>query len=347
MKIGWRGLVGLILSVALLWWTLRDVSLAAVWAVLRTSNVPLFVLSAAVATLAFPMRAARWRYIMEPAAGTIPFGPLWQATAVGMMVNNVSFARAGEPVRAFVLSRLAAKVTFTSALASLVVDRVFDAIVILLLLLVTVSLPGFPAEASVAGWPVERLLASGAGVALVAIAGLMLFAVFPERMATVWDAVVGRVSPRLATRGRAILLSFSAGLGVLRDVRRSTLVFLWALAQWLVNGASFYLAFRAVGLAAGFSVALFLQSILALAVAAPSTPGFFGLFEAATKVALGVYGINDTVAVSYALGYHLLSFLPITLIGFWYLGRLGLHLKELGSSASQARAEATHPGSGG
>lgn len=347
MKIGWRGLVGLVLSVALLWWTLRDVSLAEVWSVLRTANIPLFLLSAAVATLAFPMRAARWRYIMEPAAGTIPFGPLWRSTAIGMMVNNVSFARAGEPVRAFVLSRLAARVTFTSALASLVVDRVFDAIVILLLLLVAVALPGFPAEASVAGWPVEKLLVSGAGVSLVAIAGLLLFAIVPDRMAALWDRAVGRVAPRFAERGRAILLAFSAGLGVLRDVRRSTMVLLWALAQWLVNGASFYIAFKAVGLAAGFIVAIFLQSILALAVAAPSTPGFFGLFEAATKVALGVYGIDDTVAVSYALGYHLLSFLPITFIGFWYLGRLGLHLRELGSSASQARDDATHPGSGG
>ena len=59
-----------------------------------------------------------------------------------------------------------------------------------------------------------------------------------------------------------------------------------------------------------------------------------------------MYGIEDTVAVSYALGYHLLSFLPITFIGFWYLSRLGLHLKELGSSANQAREKATHPGSG-
>jgi uncharacterized membrane protein YbhN (UPF0104 family) len=64
-------------------------------------------------------------------------------------------------------------------------------------------------------------------------------------------------------------------------------------------------------------------------VAVPSAPGFFGLFEAGTKVALGVYGIDDTMAVSYALGYHLLSFIPITLFGFWYLARLGMHLKEL------------------
>lgn len=331
MRFGWRGALGVAISAALLWWTLRGESLGEVWAVLRDSRLGLFLLSAGVATLAFPMRAARWRWILEPASGTIPFGPLWRATAIGMMVNNVVVARAGEPVRAFVLARSSGRLTFAAALASLVIDRVVDAIVVLLLLLVVVLLPGFPSGALVVGKPVDRILVAGAGLALAAVVGLTVVAMNPHRMVRVWDATLGRVAPLLATRGRDFLLSFSAGLGVLRDARRSAIVLAWALAQWLVNGASFWIAFKAVGLEASFAAAIFLQSLLAFAVAVPSAPGFFGLFEAATKVALGVYGIDDTIAVSYALGYHLLSFIPITLLGFWYLGRLGLHLRDLGS----------------
>lgn len=100
MKAGWRGALGIVISVALLWWTLRGESFPEVWAVLRHSNLALFLLSAAVATLAFPMRAWRWRYILEPGAGTLPFAPLWRSTAIGMMVNNVALARAGELARA-------------------------------------------------------------------------------------------------------------------------------------------------------------------------------------------------------------------------------------------------------
>jgi uncharacterized membrane protein YbhN (UPF0104 family) len=133
-------------------------------------------------------------------------------------------------------------------------------------------------------------------------------------------------------RGREVLLSFGAGLGVLRNVRLSAIVFVWALISWLVNGASFWIAFKAVGIEAPFTAALFLQSVLAASVAAPSAPGFFGIFEAAAKIALGVYGIDNTLAVSYALGYHLLGWLPITAIGFWYLGKMGLHLKDMKNS---------------
>lgn len=330
MKIGWRGIIGVAISVALLWWTLRGESLSDIWSVLRQSNLALFLLAAAVATTAFPLRAWRWRYILEPTAGALPFGPLWRATAIGMMVNNVSPARAGELARAWVLARETGRVRFTASLASLVVDRVFDSLVVLLLLLIVVSLPQFPSGAVVAGWPVSRLLLAGALVAIVALMGLVLAALFPDRLAHLWERALGGRAPRLMARGRDILLTFGSGLGVLRDLRRSAIVFAWALAQWLVNGASFWIAFKAVGIAAPFSAALFLQSLLAAAVAAPSAPGFFGVFEASTKIALSVYGIDDTLAVSYALGYHALSWIPITVIGFWYLGKMGLHLKDFG-----------------
>ena len=329
MKIGWRGILGVVISVALLWWTLRGESFSDIWNVLRASNVLLFVLAAAVSTLTFPMRAWRWHYILEPSAGKIPFGPLWRATAIGMMVNNVSPARAGELARAYVLSRETGRVRFTASLASLVVDRVFDSLIVLLLLLIVVSLPGFPENATVGNWPIERLLMVGAIVAMVALVTLVLAALFPDRLARLWERALGGRAPRLMARGRDILLAFGSGLSVLRDARQSAIVFVWTLAQWLVNGASFWIAFKAVGIEAPFSAALFLQSLLAVAVAAPSAPGFFGVFEAASKVALSVYGIGDTLAVSYALGYHLLGWIPITVIGFWYLGRMGLHLKDM------------------
>ena len=329
MKIGWRGLLGVVISGALLWWTLRGESFSEIWTVLRESNAALFILAAAVATLMFPLRAWRWRYILEPTAGKIPFGPLWRATAIGFVVNNVSPARAGELARAYVLARETGRVSFTASLASLVVDRVFDALVVVLLLLVVVVLPGFPAGATVAGWPISRLLLGGALVAIAALVVLILAALFPDRLARLWERALGGRAPRLMVRGREILLSFGAGLGVLRDLRLSAIVFAWALVSWLLNGASFWIAFKAVGIQAPFTAALFLQSVLAASVAAPSAPGFFGVFEAAAKIALGVYGIDNTLAVSYALGYHLLGWIPITVIGFWYLAKMGLHLKDM------------------
>ena len=187
----------------------------------------------------------------------------------------------------------------------------------------------------VGSWPVGRLLLVLTMVAMAALLGLILAAMFPDRLARLWERALGTRAPKLMARGRDILLSFGSGLRVLRDLRQSGIVFVWALASWLVNAVSFWIAFKAVGIDAPFSAALFLQSMLAFAVAVPSAPGFFGVFEAASKVALGVYGIDNTLAVSYALGYHILGWIPITVIGFWYLAKMGLHLKDVGEQRSE------------
>src|SRR5258706_11940374 len=130
MKIGWRGALGFLLSALLLWWTLKGVSFAEVRDQLRTANLALLALSAVIATLVFPLRAIRWQLILEPAVPRVPLGALWRAIAVGMMVNNVVPARAGELARVFALTREDARVGFVVGFASLAVDRVFDAVVL-------------------------------------------------------------------------------------------------------------------------------------------------------------------------------------------------------------------------
>lgn len=88
----------------------------------------------------------------------------------------------------------------------------------------------------------------------------------------------------------------------------------------------------ALGLDAPFSAAFFVQGLIAIGVAIPSSPGFFGPFELAGKAGLALYAVSDANAVSWALGFHLLSFVPITLIGAWYFTRMGLHFRDLSNA---------------
>lgn len=336
MRLDWRGAVGILISVALLAYVLREVSPAQVWVVLRASNVALFVLSAGVATLTFPIRAWRWRYILQQVAPGIPYGPLWRATAIGMMANNVLPLRAGEVARALVLSREERRVPFTSAFASLAVDRIFDAVVILVLLVASMAGPGFPRGTMVFDRPVEHFVYLGGSIALAALLVLTLVAVFPGLPLAVWDAIASKVAPRWAERGRTLLIGFTGGLGALRSGSLFSVIFAYSVLQWLIGALSFWIGFQAVGLDAPFSAAVFLQSLLALGVAVPSAPGFFGVFEVVAVAALAVYAVPESLAVSYAIGYHILSFIPITLIGLLYLARVGLHLRDLGGPPAPA-----------
>ena len=64
-------------------------------------------------------------------------------------------------------------------------------------------------------------------------------------------------------------------------------------------------------------------------MAIPSSPGFFGLFEYASRAGLGLYGVGAAAAVSFAVGIHLGWFVPITVIGLWTLARAHLSLGDL------------------
>jgi len=74
-----------------------------------------------------------------------------------------------------------------------------------------------------------------------------------------------------------------------------------------------------------------------LGVALPAAPGFFGSFEAFAVAALGIYGIDANLSMSYAIGYHLFTFLPITAIGLWHLWHMGLRIRDVTGSAPEAR----------
>jgi uncharacterized protein (TIRG00374 family) len=333
MKFGWRGALGLALSAAALWWTLRGIEFGSVLGYVRRSDPLLLVLMTVAATAIFPLRARRWRPILHSVAPDLPLGPLWRSTAIGMMVSNVVPARAGELARAYALTRETSRVPFSAAFASVAVDRLFDASVVLLLMLLAMLDPRFIGGTVVAGQPASRVIGGGAAFAGAVLVVLYVMARFPDAVIRAYGAASRRLSPRLERRGREILRSFVSGLGVLRRPALFGEVLWWTLLHWLLNAVAFWLGFLAVGIEAPFTAALFLQGLIAIGVALPSAPGFFGVFEFFAKAGLTLYGVPDDLAVAWAISFHFLSFVPITVIGAWYFARLGLHMRDIETAA--------------
>lgn len=343
MKIDWKSTLGIVLSGALLWWVLRDVSIQHVWDVMRQSNWLLFAASTVAATCIFPLRARRWRTILEPVAGIIPFGPLWRSTAIGMMMNNVFPLRAGEFARAFALTRQVPRVPITAAFGSLAVDRIFDAIVLLALMFGAMLDPAFPPGVVLWGRTVPQLAAGG----ITLVVGLLVvcYAVMlqHDRVLSIVGAIVRRVVPGFERQIVTLVDHGVGGLAVLKDSRRFVAVLFWAVAHWLMHALGLYLGFLAVGMQVPFTAALFLQGVLGIGVAVPSSPGFFGVFETFAIVGLGVYGVPKELAVSWAIGYHILSFIPITTLGAVYFAQLGLSVKSVSSAnADNANIESAN-----
>lgn len=334
MQINWRAVLGIVLSAGFLWWALHDVDPGEVLERIRRANIGLLALSVVLATAIFPLRALRWRVILEPVIHHPPLGPLWRATTIGMMVNNVVPARVGEIARAYALTREVPRLPFSASFASLVVDRVFDAVIVMLLLVVALLDPALADTSPEVSSRLTHTLSLGTVFAAMLLGALYALVFFPAVMLRWFEALTRRVAPRFEERGRAMLQAFAQGLSVLRSPGRFVAVFLWTLAHWMLNAFAFWVAFRAFGIEVSYFAALLVQSVIVVGVAIPQAPGFFGVFEAAAKWTLvSVYAVSADAAITWAIGFHILSFIPITLIGAYYFVRLGLHVGELKQQA--------------
>lgn len=325
-----RTVVGVTLSLVLLAWVLRDVSPAEVWREFTRADPVLLTLAVVVTLAGFAFRAVRWGLLLRPVSPRVPFRPRFAATVIGFAANNLLPARVGEFARALALGRLT-EVPVSAAFAALLVERLVDGLVLVGLLFAAMAAPSFPVAGSLGGADPRSvaitmaLVMVGAGVALAA---LVVAPALSLRLAA--RAFRYLLPARLRGPAQEALTGFQRGLVALRDGRLLALSLVWGAAQWVVLAWSYLLAFRAFGIVeVPFSGAVFVQSFLSVAVAIPSSPGFFGPFEAAARLGLGLWGVEPAKAVSFAMGFHIAGFIPTTLLGIFYAWRLGISWSEV------------------
>jgi hypothetical protein len=272
-----------------------------------------------VATLTFPLRLIRWRLLLRDERGMpYPSAPLWHAITLGFTANNLLPLRAGELIRSYTAARLT-QARFTTVISSVAVERIFDGLTLVGLLTFALLNSDLPSSVTVAGTSVTQL----ARVAGVAGGVALVLAIMVVAAPLAAERLVRRLLPsaRLADRIVYMIEGIRQGLAVLRSPARLAGVIVWSFVLWLANAWAFYLAFTAFAIPVSYSGALLMQGLLILGISVPSTPGFFGPFEAVIVAVLALYGIPGSLAFSYAIAFHVTTLVPITLLGLWSLIR--------------------------
>lgn len=318
-------LAGVAISATLIYFAFRGQPFGAVWQHVQSVQVAPLLVAIVIATLSFPVRVPRWRILLKHDDGRdIRWSALWHPIAIGFACNNVLPFRLGEVVRVGAVSRLA-PVSIASSLSSIAVERVVDGLVVVGLLLVALVAADLPADVAIGDTPVREAALRFGILGLVALgAGLVL--------ATRRELAVG-IARRVAPPGRLreFAVAFTgrivAGLAALGDPRRAVLVVGWSLVLWLVNATAFWVGFAAFGIEVPFIGAILLQGVLIFAIALPQAPGYVGGFELAIIGALALFGVDEGLALAYAVTFHVTTFIPITLLGAWSLIRTGLSIR--------------------
>jgi hypothetical protein len=322
--------VGLAITAVTVWFSLRDVSFAQIGRAMARADLLVLVLPSVPAYVwSLWIRAQRWRHLVGGVAEASN-GPLFRATAVGFMANNVFPLRIGEVVRAWYLAR-EIPASGAALFGTVIVERVIDAACVLALFALVVGTVG----ARAAGIdPGPALLALGLGGVALPFGFIVLLRVAPEAAVGLATRVAGAVLPeRLTQRIRELLGQLAAGLGGLRGPGSFAWVLvhsvlLWGVASWI----PFYAAIRAMGLELGgplgaAEAAYALLVWVGLAVALPSAPGFFGPYHAACWVALRPFGVAKEEAVALGTLAHVVFWVSMTATGLAVLRARGERLR--------------------
>lgn len=312
--------LGVAVTVVFGYLAVRNAHLADVWDALRAADAWWLLPALGLLALCVLLRAVRWRSLFTPSTRP-PLRDVLAALLVGYLFNNILPLRAGEVVRVVVLRRRAA-VSAAEAGVTVIVERVYD--VLSLLLLLFVAAPFLP--------EVTWLDAAGIFAGVVTgglVLGIAAVAIWGERPVVAAVRPLARVLPVSRERLEQIARNAVVGLAGFRHPRLAAVAFGWTLLSWLALAASCaaLLAGFHTGLSTGDLLLAGLLVVVAtnLAMVLPSSPAALGVFEAATVVALGAFGIDDSTALSYALVLHALNLVPYLVVGalvlHWSAGR--------------------------
>ena len=313
----WKAAIGIIISALFLFLAFRKVDFAEFGAALESANyfyiIPIFLLS----LLSVAVRSFRWRYLLRPVK-EIGARSLFSATFIGLMANNVLPARLGEFVRAYVIGERE-KISKSTSFATIVLERIFDGITILLFLVIVlifyaVSFPGWLSKASY--------------FALIFYIAAILFLVL-LKVNTRWavgiaEFVLRPLPKRIGDLGIRVLHAFIEGLAVLHSTRNVLIAALLSVLVWLPHVLINHLLLVSFDIHLSIFASFLLLVALAIGVMVPSAPGFVGTVQYICVLTLALFGVPREQALSYSIVYHASVFIPVTVVVlvFLFAGRL-------------------------
>ena len=323
----WRFWLGVAISVILVVLIVRQVQLNQLISILRSARYQPLVLGVLSLLTTLVIRSWRWQQLLEPIK-RIRMPNLLSATSIGAMTDMVFPARAGDVVRAYVIGRKE-EVGAMVSLSTIVVERVFDVVTILLISVCLLPFLGF----GMGRQPLASGLGAGILVAtflcLALLGGLWLLRSRTAQATGLVRTILFFLPKPWLDRIVTSLESFVIGLKAIRGGWHLVSILGLSILLWSAFALSNLFILSSFGLQLPpYSAFLFLV-FQVLGVTLPSSPGFIGTYHAAVLAGFAVFEVSQDLALSVAITMHAAFFFPFILLGFIFLWRENLSFAEL------------------
>lgn len=310
-------LPGLLVSAAALALVLALIDLDELLAAVQQADLRLLIGGGLITLPWLVLRGLFWRTLLQEKAS---YKDVFLTLNEGYLLNNLLPFRLGEVGRAFLLGRKAG-LGFWQVFSTILIERSIDLVVTAGLFL------GILPFVAGAGWARQATIFTGGVFGL----GLLLIYLLArnrthllglvERLGARWPLVQRLAGQRLS--------AFLDGLAVLTDLRRFLIALGWCLLNWVLGVTQYWVLLLAFFPDANLTWAAFALGAGALGLAAPSSPGAVGVFEAAMVGALALFSLAPSPVAAFAFSAHLFNFLITGLIGGYALSKEGETLGSL------------------
>jgi hypothetical protein len=251
----------------------------------------------------------------------VKISQLFNITVIGFMVNNILPIRIGELVRAYILGKRES-LSKSLAFATIIIERLLDGLTILSFLIPIVLLFSFP-----------RWLKQTGIVFLILYLGvigfLFLLNFFSQKIIQIFEKLVSPFSPRFAQRLGRMLMSFCEGLKIFKTKKQVFWICCFSCFIWVGSSLILMVFLYAFHINVPFYAPFLLLVIIATGVAIPSSPGFIGTLQFFCVTGLALFGVPKSESLAYSIVYHASQYIPVTLLGFFFMWKEHLHFKEI------------------
>jgi uncharacterized protein (TIRG00374 family) len=209
-------------------------------------------------------------------------------------------------------------VSIPASLATIIVERIFDGLVMLIFVFVALPFADFKAD-----W-LKNIVFFSTLLFWGAFMVFLVMALQPERTRRLYTRLFERLPGKIGGALRGLADHFMLGLENLRRPRDLFMTLVSSIFIWLTETTKYWFVMHAFDFEVSFFVLMVMTAVVNLATTLPSSPGYVGTFDTPGIETLKAYGVPEPLAASYTLVLHAALWLPITLLGFYYLYREGL-----------------------
>ncbi|KPJ56427.1 MAG: hypothetical protein AMJ42_05320 [Deltaproteobacteria bacterium DG_8] len=322
MKTKINVILGLLVGSLFIWLAFRGTDIEGIKSSFKAANYLYLIPIVFLTIIILMLRSYRWGVILEPLE-KIDQWSLFSITAVGFMAIVLLPVRMGELARPYLISQKST-IKMGSSLATVVVERIFDMLTLLMVLLLILMMVKLPA------W-IFRSVCSILLIVIPLFLVLIFLAVKREVSVKSIDRIIGKLPKTLSSRLMRSLHSFLDGLQILPDLKKTFYLASLSLLIWSLVGLSTYILFLSFESMLGLSLAAayVVLVITALGVTLPTAPGFIGNYHFSCVLALSLFGIPKTDALTFAILLNFIQVMVTITLGLIFLPFIKVSLPAL------------------